>query len=89
VIRDPAIIAPAPYREVDDDPVAAADSRIVTSGTVTTDYAYALTAHAAQGGEWPRVRVIDVPVGRAASRCRYTAASRTRSKLIALSNTVA
>jgi hypothetical protein len=52
-------------------------------GRVSMDYAYGLTAHAAQGGEWGRVGVLDVPVGDV-RRWRYTAASRAQNRLIVL-----
>jgi ATP-dependent exoDNAse (exonuclease V) alpha subunit len=48
------------------------------------DYAYAITCHKAQGGEWPGVLVMEGRFGRDEDDRRrwcYTAASRAQEKL--------
>jgi exodeoxyribonuclease V len=51
-------------------------------GLCSLDYAYALTCHKAQGGEWDHVLVVDEEIEKfEMKRWRYTAASRARKKL--------
>lgn len=46
-------------------------------------FGYCLTAHSAQGSEWPRVAVLDEPIGEV-PRWRYTAFTRASERLAVL-----
>lgn len=45
------------------------------------DYAYAITCHKSQGSEFPRVAIIDEPIGDDKNRWRYTAVTRAKESL--------